>query len=189
MFFSQKAEAQLQLNNEDNAIESMSKAQEIAKQHKLIPGGFVSYYLVSKFMLDIRLLKNAILSEDKQLQKKLLKKTYVSGKNALRKFRMYALLRPKVICLMGEYFWLKGKQGKAFKWWSEAIKDAEKLGSRLYLSRTYFEVGKSLLDPISKFKELNGITGEEYLDKARTMFEEMDLQRDLDELDRLMMSR
>ena len=38
----------------------------------------------------------------------------------------------------------------------------------------YFQIGKSLLEPASKYKELNGITADEYLEKARTMFEEMD---------------
>jgi len=57
------------------------------------------------------------------------------------------------------------------------------------LSRTYFEVGKRLLEPRSKYKNLNGITAEEYLEKARTLFEEMDLQWDLDELDKVMAAR
>ena len=47
------------------------------------------------------------------------------------------------------------------------------------------EVGKRLLGPESKYKELNGVKTEEYLDKAKIMFEEMDLQWDLDELDRI----
>jgi hypothetical protein len=57
------------------------------------------------------------------------------------------------------------------------------------LSRTYFEVGKRLLEPNSKYKELNGITADEYLEKARTLFVEMDLQWDLDELDKLMAAK
>jgi len=38
----------------------------------------------------------------------------------------------------------------------------------------------------SKYKDLKGITAEEYLKKARNMFEEMDLQWDLDELEKVM---
>jgi hypothetical protein len=41
-----------------------------------------------------------------------------------------------------------------------------------------------LQEPHSKFKVLNEIESEGYLNKARTMFEDMDLQRDLGELDR-----
>jgi hypothetical protein len=47
------------------------------------------------------------------------------------------------------------------------------------------EVGKRLLEPRSKYKELNGMTAEEYLQKARTMFEEMGLEWDLEELGRI----
>jgi len=46
-------------------------------------------------------------------------------------------------------------------------------------------VGKRLLEPKSKYKELDGIKAGEYLEKARVMFEEMDLQGDLDDLEKL----
>ena len=51
--------------------------------------------------------------------------------------------------------------------------------------RTYMEIGKRFLEENSKHKELNGLRAEEYLEKARKMFQEMDLQWDLDELDRI----
>jgi len=47
------------------------------------------------------------------------------------------------------------------------------------------EVGRSLLDPKCNYKEWNGMSAQEYLNKARTMFQEMDLQYDLDELDKI----
>ena len=47
------------------------------------------------------------------------------------------------------------------------------------------EIGKRLLDENGKYSELNGISAEEYKEKARTMFQEMDLQWDLDELDKI----
>jgi hypothetical protein len=62
------------------------------------------------------------------------------------------------------------------------------IDARPDLSRTYFEIGKALLDPNSNYKEWNGITAKEYLNKARTMFKEMDLQYDLDELEKIVAS-
>jgi sec-independent protein translocase protein TatA len=50
-------------------------------------------------------------------------------------------------------------------------------------------LGKRFLEEKSTFKELNGIKAEEYLQKARTMFQEMDLQWDLDELDKITATR
>ena len=86
---------------------------------------------------------------------------------------------------MGIYYWLTNKRKKALKWWRRSIKEGECLGARPELSRTYFEVGKRLLEPESRYHELDGITAEDYLEKARTMFEEMDLQWDLDELEKV----
>jgi hypothetical protein len=53
--------------------------------------------------------------------------------------------------------------------------------SRLELSRACFETGKFLSDPKIKHKELNGKPASYYLEKAKTMFEEMDPQWDLGE--------
>ena len=71
------------------------------------------------------------------------------------------------------------------KWQKKAIKEGENLGARPDLARTYFEVGKCLMEPQSKHKQLNDMDSQNCLNKARVMFEEMDLQYDLDELDRL----
>ena len=64
----------------------------------------------------------------------------------------------------------------------KAIRAGEKYDGRLNLSRAYFEAGKLLSDPDIRTKHLNGLTAEDYFQKAKTLFEEMDLQRDLEEL-------
>jgi hypothetical protein len=46
-------------------------------------------------------------------------------------------------------------------------------------------VGKRLLDKKSTQKELKGIKAEEYLEKAKAMFEDLDLKWDLDNLTKL----
>jgi len=51
------------------------------------------------------------------------------------------------------------------------------------------EIGKRLLEPEIKQKELNGIKANEFLEKAREMFTEMDLPWDLNELDRIIAYR
>jgi len=47
------------------------------------------------------------------------------------------------------------------------------------------EIGKALLDSKCNYKEWNGMSAKEYFDKARSMFQEMDLQYDLDDLDKI----
>ena len=70
-----------------------------------------------------------------------------------------------------------------------AIEEGERLGARPDLARTYMEIGKRFLEEKSEYKELNGIRVKEYLEMAREMFEEMDLQWDLDDLDRVVSYR
>jgi hypothetical protein len=87
--------------------------------------------------------------------------------------------------LLGVYYWLMGKQKKALRWWSKSIKEGERMGANLELSRTFWEVGTRLQESNSSYKMLDGITAEGYLNKARILFKEMDLQKDIDELDQL----
>jgi len=56
------------------------------------------------------------------------------------------------------------------------------------LARTYFEIGKRLTEPESKHKKLNGTDAKGYLEKARNLFKEMGLERDLKELERIAQS-
>ncbi len=86
---------------------------------------------------------------------------------------------------MGDYYWLVGKQGKALKWYDNSIREGERLGARPDLSRTYFQVGKRLLEPQTKYRQLNGIDANGYLEKAEKLFGEMGLEHDLDELERV----
>jgi hypothetical protein len=47
------------------------------------------------------------------------------------------------------------------------------------------EVGRRLLEPESRYKEFNRLKAEQYLEKAKAMFQEMDLLWDIDELAKL----
>ena len=66
-----------------------------------------------------------------------------------------------------------------------ALEEAERLDARPDLARTYMEISRRFLEEKSKYKKLNGISAKEYLEKAREMFQEMDLKWDLDELERI----
>ena len=91
----------------------------------------------------------------------------------------------EALMMSGQYYWLTGREQKGLTYWEQSIKEGERLGARPDLARTYFEVGKRLLEPQSKYKELNGIKAKEYLDKAERLFREMDLQWDLEQSERV----
>jgi tetratricopeptide (TPR) repeat protein len=71
------------------------------------------------------------------------------------------------------------KPGKALKFFKKSIEFSDWYGAKLERSRTYFELGKFLSG--TKTKKLKGLSAKDYLEKAKTMFEEMDLQWDLKE--------
>ena len=180
-----KAIIQIYLEDINGAKESLLQRKELVLKHKRIPPYFLSNYLVGQFLLDLYLLEQAIISDHKLDISKYRKNAYKSGKNALKNSDKYALDKTETFKLMGLFYWLIGRQDKAFNWWHNSIKEGEGLGARVELARTYMEVGKRLLEEKSRFHELSGIKAEEYLEKARTLFEEMDLQWDLDELDKI----
>ena len=88
---------------------------------------------------------------------------------------------------MAKYLWLNGKYGKALNWYDKAIKEGERLGANLELSRIYFEVGKKLSNAKLNQDQLNGVSAIGYIKKAKSMFEAMNLQWDLDQLERYSM--
>ena len=59
------------------------------------------------------------------------------------------------------------------------------MGAQPDIARTYMEIGKRFLESKSKYKEFNGIHVEEYLEKAKVMFQGMHLQWDLDALGKI----
>jgi hypothetical protein len=164
---------------------SLTQAEQIQLKQTFWPPFYVSSSLLAQFMLDLQLLEDAIGGDSRSSVSEYSKAALKSGKKAVRNSAKFAAHRTWNYQLMGEYYWLIGNQRKALKWFDKSIKEGEQLGARPDLSRTYMEVGKRLLEPHSKYKELNGVTANEYLEKAETMFREMDLQWDLDELERV----
>ena len=180
-----KAEALILLDDHEGAEESLSQAKAYYEKQKLLAPIYAVPYLAARFLADIHQLEMTIGSENSSNRAHFRKQAYQDGKAAVRYSRKYAPYRTKIFRLMGLYYWLIGQQRKALIWWTRTIQEGERLGARPDLARTFFEVGKRLLEPHSKHKELNGISAKEYFDKAEKLFREMDLQWDLEQLERV----
>jgi tetratricopeptide (TPR) repeat protein len=184
LLYAFKMRAQFMLGDVNGSKETLEIAEGIKSQTIIVPM-IMGEFLLSKFILELFQLEEAIKSNDKPAFVIHRTNAYKVGTKALKISDKTVNIQTEVLKLMGIYFWVIGKQRKAIKWWRKAIAEGQRLNDRLELSRTYFEVGKRLLEPTSKYKELDGIKAQEYLEKARAMFEEMDLQWDLDELEKL----
>ncbi|UCF57723.1 MAG: AAA family ATPase, partial [Deltaproteobacteria bacterium] len=188
-FLGSKAQVQMLINDYDGAEKSFRQIEEIfRKQGIAFLFAAVPYYH-SRFLGDIRLLEESMLLNNKSNISKYRRQASKSGKRLLQNSKKFAGQSSAAFMLAGRYNWLIGKQNKAVKLWKRAIEEGERLGARPQLARIYMEIGTRLLDEKSKHKELNGISANEYLEKARITFQEMDLQWDLDELDKISVTR
>jgi hypothetical protein len=58
----------------------------------------------------------------------------------------------------------------------------KRIGARLELARTWMEVGKRLLKQGPVASEMDGVSAEEYLSRAKAFFKEKELDWDLAQL-------
>ena len=162
----------------------ISRAEELIAGCGRLPPYCIARYRTGRFINDMSGLRKVMNSGSLVDVRALKKRARQSGGKVLENVRRYVPSGTLTYKLLGDYFWLVEKQGKAIKYWKRAIAEGERMGARPDLSRTYFEVGKRLLDPGSRYQKLNGIDADGYLEKALTLFAEMGLERDLDDLKR-----
>jgi tetratricopeptide (TPR) repeat protein len=186
MFFGLKAEAQQLSGDPEGAHETIKQATELyEKQQIVLMPVFCAPYFTARFFVGVCQLQHAIRSKNTTDMANIRRHACKSGQAAVKMSRKYAPYRTKVMRLMGLYNWLIGKQRKALNWWDKAIQEGEHLDARPELSRTYFEVGKRLMEANSKYSSLNGIEAKAFLEKARMMFTDMDFQWDLEQLEKV----
>jgi class 3 adenylate cyclase/tetratricopeptide (TPR) repeat protein len=142
----------------------------------------MSHYLIGRIMFALHKLENAVKTGDASYSKHA-QEARLCGKKLLKLSKKFNLDRVEAMRHMGTFNWLTGKKHDALKWWRLSVETGEAFKMKPELSRTYFEIGKRLSEPNSPYRELNGIGAAEYLNKAKTMFEEMDLQWDLEQLE------
>jgi len=139
-----------------------------------------TYYLIAKSYIEIAELV-------KQTDNKDCRKTVLKTTNDLVKCtKKIKSNRTEAYRLRAIVFRLLNKPNKALRNFEKSIKAALSYGGHLELSRTYFELGKFLRDTGNKKERLNGMNGTEYLMKAKSMFEDMNLQWDLEEYEKFM---
>ena len=185
LFLGYKAALQIQLHDFDGAEKTLNQTKKLFRKQTIVNPSFATGYLVSRFFLDLRLLEESIFKNNRADIKRYGQHTSKSIKKSWQNAKKYAIWRFDTLNMTARYYWLIGKKRKAVKLWKKTVVEGESLGQRPDLARTYMEIGKRFLEEKSKYKELNGISAKEYLEKARAMFQEMDLQWDLDELDKI----
>ena len=174
-----KAKAQVLSGDLLAARKTLQDLDKIRSSENVVPLS-LSWCLTSRFLLDLGLLAEAGTSGDLRRLKDVRKRALRSGRAMLRNSRKIASERTETYRLMGVYFWKNGKQDKALKWWAKSLREGEKLGAALELSKTRLEIGQRLRDKESRHETLAGISGRQFLDMAKPVLEAWNLQADLD---------
>jgi len=184
-FLTLKARAHILLGDQEGSETCFKYQEEIKLNTHLIPY-HLSDYVAVRSTFSVACLEEAVNNGDNPRIRQLARESWKWGMQAMKASKKFKRDRVEVLRLLGTHSWLMGKRNKALKWWAASVGTGERLKMMLDLSRTYFEIGKRLSEPNSPYREINGISAAEYLNKAKTMFEEMDLQWDLEQLEHLM---
>ncbi|MCP5050492.1 MAG: hypothetical protein GY940_25230, partial [bacterium] len=182
-----KSYIRILLKDIPGAKKALAREKEMAAREKRGAPLYLSRLLMSQFLFDLYILEESISSgePDKTKITRFQKNAYRSGKAVVKNSKKIVTEKTEAFKLMGVWYWLVDKQKKAFLWWDRSIRTGQHLDSRPELARTYMEVGKRLLEKKSRSRQMNGIQAREYLNKARNLFEEMELTWDLEELDKI----
>ena len=176
-----KARALLLSGEIEQARDCFEYLETIRGEIPLAPW-YLSDYPMGRFMIALYGLEKAVKAGDASYSKHA-QEARLWGKKSLKVCKKLNRDRVEAKRYMGTFCWLTGKKRDALKWWRLSVETGEAFNMKPELSRTYFEIGKRLSEPNSPYRELNGISAAEYLNKAKTMFEEMDLQWDLEQLE------
>jgi hypothetical protein len=138
-----------------------------------------THYLLTKNQLDLELIKDQQAKGEGN--KNRINEFLGTSKKLISRSHKFVPNLTQAYLLRSAFHISQRKFKKASRYLQLAIQAGEKYNGRLELSRAYFETGKFLSDPKTKHQQLNGLSGKDYLEKAKILFEEMDLQWDLEE--------
>lgn len=190
--------------NAGEVVQQSIKAQlyiisgDLDKADKIInsPGGLsdrnASLPFDSRFYFRTMAMHNLALAENESVER--VKRDFVEKALSACKESVKAAagLRPYYadsLTLCATCYWAAGKYRKALKFWGRAVAEAERLGTLSYLARAYFAAAGHFLVsekvPEKDFIKFIKLAPAECIDRAESIFREMDLVHDLEQLEAL----
>ena len=164
------------------AEEALERADEISLQAERAPFQ-LSPHLKTQLEIDLYRLRESKKGGNRAELGALKRKAFKSSKLLQKVAQKVAYHRTDSYRLMGTYYWVINEHEKAIGRWHRAVQEGERLGARPHLARLYLEVGSFLLEEKGKQMKLDDLEGEAYLEKARTLFEEMNMESCLEDID------
>ncbi len=157
----------------------------IAKQ-KFSPPCYLITPFLGQLLTEIELLKQSIVLKDKKKRNLYSRKVHQTFKTAQRKCRKYAMGRTEMFRYIGQYYWVLNDKRKSFYFWNKSVKEGKRIGANVELARTYLEIYRHL-NELETGKKKGRYAGVDYLNMAKSIFEELKLQSDIDEMGKIKM--
>jgi tetratricopeptide (TPR) repeat protein len=176
-----KASIHLLMRETEEAGKSLDRANQIRSEVKAVPLQ-LSFFYRSQFEYYLRRLEDSLRAGHREESSEYRRNAFKSGKMLIKTCQKAALYRTESYRLMGVYKWLINDQKSAFKWWHKAVSEGESVGARPQLSRTYAEMGIRLCAAKDESSGSDVSRAKEPLQKAKTMFRDLGLQHDLEDL-------
>jgi class 3 adenylate cyclase/ABC-type cobalamin transport system ATPase subunit len=173
------AEAEILQGNLDEAARMLGAESEILRRSGYLPATYLADHAAAGLHLAVARIEEAAASPSRPSRDTHRRECRWHGVHAVRLSRKYARIRAEVYRHMGTWLWLDRRPRNAFRWWEKSIDEAERLGYRLELARTHFEIGCRLHSASPKHRILRGLGSDGYLAKAETLFREIGLEKDL----------
>ncbi|MDB4303257.1 AAA family ATPase [Desulfosarcina sp.] len=159
----------------------LEKSEDLIETNKRIP-----IYITAYLKVKILFLLFEVTQMDENGRRTKLKAINNLCNELIQKSKKVIAIKSEAYLLKAKFLWVQNKNNSALKNFQLAITAGEKYDTTISLSRAYFETGKFLSDPNNKYNELNGHNASHYLEKAKAMFEEMDLQWDMEAYNKFM---
>ena len=179
--YSLKASIHLLMKETEEARKSLDQANQIRSEVKAVPIQLSVFYR-SQFEYYLRRLEDSLRAGHRKESSEYRRKAFKSGKMLIKTCQKAALYRTESYRLMGVYKWLIRDRKGAFRWWHKAISEGERLGARPQLARTYAEMGMRLCAVKGESSGSDVSRAKELLQKAKTMFRDLGLHHDLEDL-------
>ncbi|MBN1479471.1 protein kinase [candidate division KSB1 bacterium] len=182
--YSFKARAYLLRGEISNAEKTLQRADKLRIESNPVPMTLIEF-LKAQLSYDIYRLEYAIQTKDQKEFNRIRASAAKNIKNIVKISHKVAPEHTESMNLVGVYCWLDKKPKTALRWWNKSIQYGEKIGATLEIARVYMQVGRRLLEKGSPFHELNSINAEKYLEMAKSLFQKMEMQWDLYELEKI----
>jgi len=172
MIYALKIKALVKAGKMTEAEECLVEVNELIRGEKLVPY-FLSFYLSARLQVTVHQLEEAIKAKDRKKQSRLHQEIKKTSRKSLRILPKVAFERVEVYRLLGIYYWLSKKEGKALKWWNKAIRESELLGAKVEQAQCLEDIARRLNEAGSHPKEFIGESIESLQKRSNQILREL----------------